>query len=589
MYEITKGFGERKILRKHYRSIKVGGFSPTISYGPLKRGIQKEAKEHQALEDKLRKEVRFLMETSRTQTIVLKLSINNELSSDSDSPHHHFNSIVKTLACTSTEDDRKSVVKFATATTPSPLLGLLLKHQDIVEWGSRVHSIDVFATNGLLPRRRRSGGGGYYQLVYLASTNCNLASMSELLAEGKEVDHCKIADWLQSTAADQPPADMMTELVPLFDTAFKTHLLDRMKFFALASSNSWTTGMAAYIVDVKLEVSRYIESLMKNGVETEDLDHLEALPVRLNAVFTGQLMAGYPFVPDVAGGVPLLCPTFVHTLYGLFMTMSPTLSLISGGWSLELPTLKLNAHWHQGAIHGEAHSTIGNMFHFAPPHRIKPGLRPGLVCRHTTPAISVYFGLGGQIMMVWPPRHHRDQRSPTGTQAGRASLDRCVYPRLPEIEAVLKKMTVEGQYEMAKDTSLTVVVQCRGGCRQDPGPRSDHGNHLSSLPRRFRMTCPPSKPNLATPTEFSYKHCNLVIGFATQEDPESFYFEGIEVLGPRGPTDSATTKRKRNVVDKDEEHAKHARSQRIGTRRRRRKRIGWSRMLEVEWGWMDEG
>ncbi|KAJ7640146.1 hypothetical protein B0H17DRAFT_1276923 [Mycena rosella] len=34
-------------------------------------------------------------------------------------------------------------------------------------------------------------------------------------------------------------------------------------------------------------------------------------------------------------------------------------------------------------------------------HCVQPGLRPGLVYRHAAPAISVYLGLGGQIMMVW--------------------------------------------------------------------------------------------------------------------------------------------------------------------------------------------
>ena len=32
MYEITKGFGERKVLRKPYRTIKVGHFEKVFSF-----------------------------------------------------------------------------------------------------------------------------------------------------------------------------------------------------------------------------------------------------------------------------------------------------------------------------------------------------------------------------------------------------------------------------------------------------------------------------------------------------------------------------------------------------------------------------
>ncbi|KAJ7628051.1 hypothetical protein B0H17DRAFT_1150807 [Mycena rosella] len=569
------------------------------------------------------------MEKSITQTIILQLSTNNELKSHSDSPHHHFNSIVKTLA-SSTDNDRNSVVKFAAVTTPSPVLGLLLKHQDIVEWGSHVHSIKL---KDMITTKKTIWGGGYYQLVYLASANCNLASTSELLAEGKEVGRNKIADWLQSTAADQLPTEMMTEFVPLFNTAFKTHLLDKMKFFALVSSNSWTAGMAAYITDVKLEVSRYIESLVKNGVETEDLNYLEAFPARLNAVLTGQLMAGYPFVPDVASG--------------LFMTMSPMLSLISG-WMVPgisyFKTQRTGTREQSTARHMALSETCSILLHLAYFHNFnKPGWIKG-------PVATQY----------WLASHSVETpHSSVGTM--------WVRPHLPEIKAALKKMTAKGQYNMAKDTTLigtnsmlswfTAVVAAAKA--RDPAATmvtttlrdlqlclpaiyvdDEAKNFAGAWSSVHSLTWPAyaiatelqehdlrqglqsvfqklfdslakdgmcsililddknepikMKPHPAlegillaliqsaekiqndvlsvraqsdnykmvdwvpapAPTKFSYKHRNLVVSFATQEDLERFYPEGVEVLGP---TELATTKRKRDIVDEDEdeERTKH--------------------------------
>lgn len=97
--------------------------------------------------------VGFLEQAARAQTVLFELSTNNVVSSHEDSPRHHFNSLVWALARTSTLTDRNSVVQFALTTKAADVRTLLIRHSDVVEWASRAHGIEVFATSGLSPKQ----------------------------------------------------------------------------------------------------------------------------------------------------------------------------------------------------------------------------------------------------------------------------------------------------------------------------------------------------------------------------------------------------------------------------------------------------
>jgi hypothetical protein len=291
------------------------------------------------------------------------------LASHPDSALHHFNSIVQTLARATTAADRHTVVQFAITTTSPDVTKLLTRHNDVVEWGSRAHTIDLFATDGLKPAHMLDAkkiiwgvspggtlqfawsvpdaaiqvldpflGPGYQQLVYIAGTESDLPSVSELLVGDKEAANSLISEWLQTA---QPPTTLMTGLVPLFDTAFVKHLLPAMAFFGLQSSEPWNTAMENYKAAVKTAVEGRIQAELsekKNNAGDAEKKSMGALVERLMAVISGQLMSGHPFVPDVAGGVPLLCPAFSHALYKLFTVMSPALSLVKSPFHLTGPS-----------------------------------------------------------------------------------------------------------------------------------------------------------------------------------------------------------------------------------------------------------
>ncbi|KAJ7678613.1 hypothetical protein B0H17DRAFT_1139306 [Mycena rosella] len=92
---------------------------------------------------------------------------------------------------------------------------------------------------------------------------------------------------------------------------------------------------------------------------------------------------------------------------------------------------------------------------------ISSGARNG-----SAPAIGVYFGLGGQIMMVWATyKHRRDQMSISGTQAGRGSLYRHVYCSSPSAK----------QHEVGSKLSLILTSAATS-------PTSDHSPSSSAAP-----------------------------------------------------------------------------------------------------------
>lgn len=125
-------------------------------------------------------------------------------------------------------------------------------------------------------------------------------------------------------------------LVEVFDQSYNAHLRNHMRYFAQPSSKVWADGMKAYVDEVEkgvkiwgtAERARYKKV---EGVDLPpDLEHLLVdLPKRVRALLENKVMAGYPFVPNVPGGVPLLCPAFLCDLYRVFDEISPALSLVS--------------------------------------------------------------------------------------------------------------------------------------------------------------------------------------------------------------------------------------------------------------------
>ncbi|KAJ6565210.1 hypothetical protein DFH09DRAFT_1157851 [Mycena vulgaris] len=88
--------------------------------------------------------------------------------------------------------------------------------------------------------------------------------------------------------------------------------------------------MKEYVKVIREDVEVLVtKALAKEDLSDEQILHYEGVQARIEAVLTGGVMTGYPFVPEIGGGAPFLSPSFVKSLYHLVLEISPAISMIA--------------------------------------------------------------------------------------------------------------------------------------------------------------------------------------------------------------------------------------------------------------------
>lgn len=180
--------------------------------------------------------------------------------------------------------------------------------------------------------------GGHFQLLYLCGELPELLTVHMAGMGGSEETCQYIASILRAASAtDCWQTHVLGELIDIFDAAFTKHLEQEMNFFAQAASDVWTTAMDAYIKEVITEVTEWATAQQEVEGASKHITFINDIPARVTNLLSRHVMTGFPFVPAVPGGVPLLCPKSLVALYNVFLDIAPAISLVGPSVYLSPP------------------------------------------------------------------------------------------------------------------------------------------------------------------------------------------------------------------------------------------------------------
>jgi hypothetical protein len=98
----------------------------------------------------------LLTDKKHGQSIILKLSTNNDHKSHPDTPQHHLKKVITSLLATSDDGDYKTTYEFATtlgANNQLDVKTMLLKYSDLIELLTDLYQFETFKQEDFHPKQ----------------------------------------------------------------------------------------------------------------------------------------------------------------------------------------------------------------------------------------------------------------------------------------------------------------------------------------------------------------------------------------------------------------------------------------------------
>ncbi|KAJ7443240.1 hypothetical protein B0H11DRAFT_2345482 [Mycena galericulata] len=205
---------------------------------------------------------------------------------------------------------------------------LLMRATDAVNTWKDLHEITPFSDRTLLPKQllelKKVGwgvmepflSGGLRTIKYLTCDQALPQSPDTTCNLGRKIIK-------QLSTGNQPleyEHGLACAMVERLDECFAKHLAPVMSYFAQMGSEIWRAAWSEYCVAITESVKHWTEETMTAG----DYHILELAGDKLAFFLNGP----GPFSPNLASGVPLLCPGFVHALEKIILELVPGLSLM---------------------------------------------------------------------------------------------------------------------------------------------------------------------------------------------------------------------------------------------------------------------
>jgi hypothetical protein len=95
----------------------------------------------------------LLTDDENGQATLLKLSTNNNLKAQPDTPQHHFLRIISSfIACKSNPKDYEATYEFALSLDNPDVKTILLKYQDLVDIYCQLYALEPFIARPIAPK-----------------------------------------------------------------------------------------------------------------------------------------------------------------------------------------------------------------------------------------------------------------------------------------------------------------------------------------------------------------------------------------------------------------------------------------------------
>lgn len=297
------------------------------------------------------------------QTILLKLSSNNDYKAHADTPEHHLKRVMYSLVSAKDDEDYKSAWRFGSslgANNEMDVKTLLVKYKDVIEtliplfqykqflhygfspkelveckrviWGVCDHcsALITISSDWSLKMLQPFISGGSAQLSWLAS------DMTIPEQEEEEDDESVLfskLNWQIFQEIEKGHHSTSTlvgdRIVKHAESCFKSHLMQFMDYFGQDSSK-WEEAWHRYTAEMKERVKAdTTDQELFDECTDWDRKVLKVLPSKLAAVLDKGLTGDCPFRPFLDGMVPILCPTFLTSLIHHMMQVEKPVEMAS--------------------------------------------------------------------------------------------------------------------------------------------------------------------------------------------------------------------------------------------------------------------
>ncbi|KAJ7258689.1 hypothetical protein C8J57DRAFT_1515983 [Mycena rebaudengoi] len=306
--------------------------------------------EHRSLHDRLREQGKWLvayysdemLDDEEGQTMQLALSTNNRVTSMQDSPLVHFNRVLTSVRKANSDLDRRQSLEL-TAELEGHGRTLVKKYPEIVHTFAKIHACAPFTQNSVHPQRlidskevvwgvlERFLQGLYFQVACI-SGNRTYDFDSSLWPDAPERLQYIMYEYFFHPSDSQLEVweDIASETAKLSDDAFETHLADKMGYFGQKDSAEWKNAFALYTDKFKRELALWVKCQLDadKGPRSKKTLDLENVMTKVERILDDGFLSEAPFLPSLAGGIPILCPKFVVALTDMLLKLAPAFMLL---------------------------------------------------------------------------------------------------------------------------------------------------------------------------------------------------------------------------------------------------------------------